>query len=416
MENTNGRLLEIEEALNGIIDKLHIAAAESHQKEESAAAVQYEELPIADSYGRVLAEDIISPINVPEFNRSAMDGYAVCSADTTDEKVVLKVAGEILAGEYKEIPFESGTAVRVMTGAFIPEGFDAVVKQEDTDCGSEEVEIYTSVKPYMNYCKKGEDIKSGETVLTKGTRIAAIHVGILASLGYAYVKVKKALKVAIISTGSELMSPGEPLRPGKIYNNTAFLLEAAIKRAGLKVVLRTSVSDDEHSLWDTIYNAVRAADIVITTGGVSVGKKDLLPEVLSELGCDIIFRRVNIQPGTPTIGSVLEGTPILSLSGNPYAAIANFEVYFWDVAAELMGCKELGSQVENAVMGCEYTKKNKLRRLVRAYAAEGKVYLPESVHASSVIANMTECNCFIDVPAGTSLAEGDRVKIRRIKY
>lgn len=408
MSITENRLPEIEEALEALLGKT----------EAKNFDIQTEEIPIADCCGRVLAEDIISPINVPEFNRSAMDGYAVKSSDTedasSDNKVVLKVAGEILAGDYKELAYTEKTAVRVMTGAYIPDGYDAVIKQEDTDYGMENAAIYAPAKPYMNYCRKGEDLKAGELVLQKGIRLSAIHIGILASLGIAYVKVKRGLGVAIISTGSELMNPGTPLLPGKIYNNTAYMLEAVIKREGLKVVLRTSVSDDEQSLKDAVFNASRAADIVITTGGVSVGKRDLLPAVLKELGSDIAFERVNIQPGTPTIGSVLNGTPILSLSGNPYAAIANFEIYFWELAAKIMECEAFKAAYENAVMTCDYPKRNKLRRFVRAYVAEGKVSLPESVHASSVIANMASCNCFLDVPAGQSLSVGDSVRIRRI--
>lgn len=407
MSNT---AMEIEECINSFLEAVH----------DTEFNIESETLNISDCYGRVLAEDILAPVNVPSFNRSAMDGYAVNADDvigaSREKPAALRVAGEILAGDYKEIPYEKGSAVRVMTGAYIPDGYNAVIMQENTDYGEAVVEIYSDIEKYRNYCRAGEDIEQGSIVLKKGSLLGSAHIGVLASLGLAYVKVKKGLRAAIISTGTEIITPGDKLIPGKIYNNTAFILESAIKRAGLRISLRTSVPDDENILADAIKNGAACADIVITTGAVSVGKRDIIPAVLENIGADILFRGANIQPGTPTIGSVFKGKPIISLSGNPYAALANFELYFWSLAAKIMSCPQLEPCIGEGIMQEAYEKKNKRRRLIRAYIKDGRVTLPESTHSSSVISNMINCNCFIDLPAGKSLMPKDVVKVRYLRY
>ncbi len=373
-------------------------------------------VPLYDAAGTVLSEDVVAAFPVPHFPKSAMDGYAVRAEDiagaTKDTPVRLKVVCEICAGDYTDIEYEKGTAVRVMTGGYVPKGYTAVVRQEDTDYGEKEVLIYSPVKEYQNYCKVGEDIPADTKVLEKGTCLKPVHIGLLASLGTERVKVIEPVKVAMISTGSELLEIDEKLWPGKIYNSISYMLSAAIKRAGFTVVNVRNCPDEENELADAIRQAVTLADVVITTGGVSVGKKDLLPQVLAKLGANVLFHGANIQPGTPTMGSMLAGKPILSLSGNPYAAIANFELYFWNIACRLMGCNAWLPKKEKVILGSEYPKINRLRRLVRAYAENGQVRIPTGVHASSVISTLTKCNCFIDIEAGRQLRIGDLVTIR----
>ena len=165
---------------------------------------------------------------------------------------------------------------------------------------------------------------------------------------------------------------------------------------------------------DQLKQALETSDVILTTGGVSVGVKDLLPDALERIGAKRLFSGVNVQPGTPTIGSVKDGTPILSLSGNPYAAIVNFDHYFWPLAAKLTGCEAFLPQREEAILRSEYPKTNRLRRLLRARIMNGEVTLPVKSHASSVLSNLLECNCYIDLPAETSVAPGDRVEILRM--
>lgn len=383
------------------------------------------------SCGRIAAARVCAPQMVPAFPKSAMDGYAVRAEDTVgaskDKPVILKVIGELCAGDYKEIAYVQNAAVRIMTGAYVPEGFDSVIRQEDTDYGMENVTVYKGTEPYTNYCKVGEDMKQGDVVLEKGNHITALHIGLLASLGIAYVDVIVPVRVAILSTGSELVDLDMPLEQsckqtlprllpwGKIYNSIAYMLYAAISREGFPVVFIETCPDNRERLLDSMKKALELADIVITTGGVSVGKKDLLPEVLDAIGAEKLFTRANIQPGTPTIGSMFYTKPILSLSGNPFAAFANFEIYFWELVAALMQNDSFRVKKGKAVLESDYPKVNHLRRFVRAYAFEqesgAQVIIPSNVHSSSVISNMVQCNCFIDLEAGRKVSVGDVVDI-----
>lgn len=399
-------MLEIEECLKLMLEQVK-------------CQTQTENVVISECMGRVLAEDVIADMMVPPFPKSAMDGYAVKAEDiahaTKEMPIKLRVAGELLAGEYAEIPYEKNTAVRVMTGSFIPAGFDAVIRQEDTDYGQELVEIYASVPAFANYCKVGEDIKAGDVVIPGNTRLHSIHAGLLASIGRMEVKVYRPARIAIISTGTELTEVGQPLLPGKIYNSIAYMLQAAIRSEGLFVTMMTTCADEEELLVTKIREALSCADFVITTGAVSVGKKDIIPAVLQSLSAKEIFRGANIQPGTPTLASVLDNKVILSLSGNPYAALANFEVYFWPAMAKMMQSDTFNTKTATAELTTEYKKVNKVRRLVRAYIEDGKVRIPTQVHASSVIQNLTECNCFIDLEAGRSVEVGESVRVRYFK-
>lgn len=377
-------------------------------------------LPLREAFGRILAEGVKAPFSVPSFPKSAMDGYAVRSADVADASgdapVRLKVSGELLAGEAfskagRKGTDTAGTAFRVMTGAEVPAGYDAVVRQEDTDRGEEEVSVYRSVSPYMNYCRVGEDIREGEEVLSAGSRIGRIEAGVLASLGLADVSVLRRIKVHIISTGTELTEPGSALTEGKIYNSIAYTLEAALTDSCYEVSSEIC-GDERDGIKTALEAALKDSDVVMTTGGVSVGKADLLPEVLESIGAVKLFSRVNIQPGTPTIGSVKDGKAILSLSGNPYAAVANFDIYFPELAAKLTGCGSLLPVTEKAVLDSPYEKVNHMRRLLRAKYRNGRVNLPVKSHASSVLSNLLECNCYIDLPAGTAVSPGDTVTVR----
>lgn len=398
--------LEIEECLNKILENINVIA-------------DIENVDITNCYNRIVACDIKAPMSVPPFPKSAMDGYAVFSGDVAcagkDTPVNLIVKGELLAGDYKEFKYEPMTAIRVMTGAFIPDGYDAVIKQEDTDYGDNEVSVYATSKPFSNYCKIGEDIKEGMLLIKSGTKLNSAHIGILASVGMKSIPVQRKIKVSVISTGTEVTEVGKTLSKGKIYNNTAYMINASLMKEGIDVVDIITCVDDEEMLQERIKETLKRADVVITTGAVSVGKKDIIPKVLESIGANILFRKANIQPGTPTTASIYDGKLILSLSGNPYAAIANFEIYFWSVASKLSGDDSLNVVKTNMELSSEYNKVNKQRRMVRAFAKDGKVYLPSNVHSSSVISNMTECNCFIDMEPMREVKIGDMVRVRYIK-
>ena len=402
-------LMEYEEALMAII-----SAVDPVRETERAA--------LAEATGRILGEDIPAPFSVPHFPKSAMDGYAVRAEDVKDAAkdmpVKLQVVGEMLAGD---VPSDApnrqgqpGTAVRIMTGAMVPDGYDAVIRQEDTDYGETEVKIYRRVEPFTNYCKVGEDIEEGSIVLPAGRRIGRIEAGVLASLGIAEVPVLRKVRVFVLSTGSELceLESAKARIPeaGRIYNSIAYTLAASLPDNAFSFD-HAVCTDDADSISAGIEHGLKTADVVITTGGVSVGKKDLLPEVLEGIGAKRVFSGVNIQPGTPTIGSVRDGKAILSLSGNPYAALVNFDLYFKPLAAKLTGCDSFLPVEEEAVLRSEYTKVNRLRRFVRARVEKGNVTLPAKSHASSVLSNLLDCNCYVDLPRETPVRPGDIVRI-----
>lgn len=374
---------------------------------------------LTDACGRIAAEDIYSPIMVPPFPKSAMDGYAVCAGDVADatreNPARLRVLGELCAGDYAEYSWEPGSALRVMTGAYVPAGFDAVVRQEDTDYGMEKVCIYRGVTSGQNYCRVGEDIEKGQCVVTAGTKITPLHIGLLASVGCGRIQVVQPVSTAIISTGTELCEVGQALEPGKIYNSIAYTLQAAIQKEGLMVTSVETCVDEVELLCEKIKKTAKTTQIVITTGAVSVGKKDIIPEVTEKLGAKVLFRGANIQPGTPTMASRYQNTILLNLSGNPYAALANFEIYFWQMVAEYMGNAGYLPERKNAVLMSEYKKVNKVRRFIRAYERDGKVMIPSNTHSSSVISNLTECNCFIDLEAGRQVEIGDRVVVQHFR-
>lgn len=400
--------MEIEEAKELILDKIK----NTNDTEMKA---------LEDSFGYVLAQDIISEGDIPSFPRSAMDGYAVHSDDikgaNRDNPVKLTVIEELCAGDVPDNSkdYGPGTAVRIMTGAYIPEAYDAVIMQEKTNYAMDIVDIYEDIKPYQNYCQIGEDLQRGTLVVCKGTRLNPSHLSLIAELGIEKVLIYKPLKTAIISTGSELQDISEKAAPGKIFNSIAYLLQAYIRRQGLIVSMRDICPDDEKTLKIKIEEALKKSDFIITTGGVSVGKRDIVPKVISEMGGKLLFQRADIQPGTPTAAFELDGTIVLALSGNPYAAMANFEMYYWDIAARFMNCSDYKPDRKSAVLKSEYNKINKHRRLLRAYYEDGEVSLIDSVHASSVISNLTKCNCYIDLEAGRSVRIGDSVRVQLFK-
>lgn len=381
-----------------------------------------ETLPIQDATDRVLAEDVKSFVNVPSFPRSAMDGYAVKAADTkaaSDENpVTLRILGEMLAGDYKEFPSEEKSAVRIMTGAYIPNGFDSVIMQEMTNHAEfsadsdSKVAVFKEIKAGANYIEVGEDIREGDLIAKKGELVTPVHVGLFASAGVGQVKVKRKARVSIISTGSELLDVSSSPVSGKIYNSILYTLCAAVKKSSQELLFSGTCADDEAELESFLKKALENSDIVITTGGVSVGNRDIVPDVIKSLGGKELFSRTNLQPGMHTKAYVLGKTVILALSGNPYSAIANFEMYYFEILAKLFSCEKYLPKIKKAVFKGTYEKINGRRRLLRAFYEDGIVCLKTGVHQSSVISNMLLCNCFVDLKEGCTIKDGDTVTVR----
>lgn len=396
--------MEIEEAVRAFTEAL-------------TPVSECESVSLVDATGRITGGDITAGISVPSFPKSAMDGYAVRSEDIASASkaspVKLKVIGCLYAGDSvpSNLPGDlTGSAIRIMTGAVVPQGFDTVVKQEDTDYGEDTVSIYKASKEYVNYCKVGEDIKEGTKVLDRGSLIGRAQAGVLASIGQEQVEVIRKLRVAIISTGSEVVEVGQDLEEAKIYNNISYMLRASLNSSAFEVTSDT-VPDDVDAIADSLKMALRTSDIIITTGGVSVGARDLIPEALGKIGASKLFAGVNVKPGSPTTGAVAEGKPLLCLSGNPYAAVANFDMYMGNIVYALTGCSAFVPVRSRAVLQSEYSKPSNVRRLVRAKAEGGKVTILSKNQQSSILSSYIGANCYIDLPQGSSCKVGDEVDV-----
>ena len=284
----------------------------------SHVLVNSETVALKAGAGRVLASDIVSAINVPPADNSAMDGYALARQDWHGPDQALEISQRITAGT-PPLPLIRGTAARIFTGAEIPEGADVVVMQEKCKADGRSVLIEAVREIGGNIRPKGQDIMQGATVLKAGHRLRAQDLGLIASLGIARIDVRQRLKVAIISTGAELVEPGETIKPGQIYNSNRYLLEALIEKWGFEVLDFGITLDDPKVISDVMARASREADAIITTGGVSVGEEDHVKAVVESLG-HIDLWRIAIKPGKPFAFGDVMGTPFLGLPGNPVSA------------------------------------------------------------------------------------------------
>ena len=375
-----------------------------------------EKLPLMGALGRRLAEEINAPMDQPPFDRSPLDGYALRAADTAgacrEHPVSLTVADTVYAGDTPRVPVTPGRAVRVMTGAMLPPGCDCVLKQEDTDMGSPAVEIYASLRPGDNYVYRGEDYRAGTCLLPAGSRVDAAAAGVLSSAGITQVPVNRRPRVGVLSTGDEVVEPGvRPLPAGKIYGANLPLLLARLRELGVENVTGQLAGDDPQAVAEAMKRMLETCDLLITTGGVSVGDKDIFHQALPLLGAERVFWKVQLKPGSPAMFSRYGGKPILSLSGNPFAAFTTFELLARPLLAALSGEPELLPRREKAVLDTPFPKGSPIRRFVRGKYEKGHVSLPEG-HSSGVLRSLVGCGCLVDIPAGSGpLAAGETVDI-----
>ena len=375
-----------------------------------------EKVNIEEARGRIIGEDIYAPINQPPFNRSPLDGYALKSEDTLgaskNNPIKLKVVDEVFAGGNINTILENKQAIRIMTGAEIPEGADCVIRQESTNYDMDEVEIYSELKRYENYCFAGEDVKKGSKLISKGEKLTYIHIGLLAVMGITQVLVQRKPRVGIISTGDEIISVGQTLGKGKIYDSNRVTISMRLLDFGCEIISSKIMSDEVHHVSEEIHNLIDKVDVIITTGGVSVGKKDIMHEVIKTINANRLFWRVKMKPGTPAIYSIYKNKPIISLSGNPFAAIATFEIMGKELIYKLTGDIDLKQIRVKSIMEDDFLKYSKGRRIVRGIYKNNKVYLPQGGHSPGMLYSMLGCNCLIDIKPGTKqLLKGDEVDI-----
>jgi len=294
---------------------------------DHAARLEAEDVDLLDALGRVLAADAVAPSDLPPFSSSGMDGFALLAADTASAPATLRVTGEARAGSPATVAVEPGTAIRVSTGAQMPEGADAVVRQELTESADGEVVVLEAVAPGNDVRYAGEDVPSGATILHTGTLLGAAEIGGLAAVNIARPAVTRCPRLALVSTGDELVDPGRALEPGEIRDANRPALTAAARAAGAEVIASVRVGDDRESTIARLTEAMEGADIVATIGGVSVGPHDHVRPALESLGARQVFCRVSLKPGGQVCFYIAtDGTLVFALPGNPASALTAFRV------------------------------------------------------------------------------------------
>ena len=361
-----------------------------------------------ESLGCVLAEDLYAPMSQPPFRRSAMDGYALRERDlegaSEDSPARLFVRGCIYAGD-APVPvgtIKAGEAVRIMTGAPVPDDADLVIRQEDTDEGEETVNVYVSGSGRSNICPVGEDFAEGECLIEKGTIIDAYALSCACAAGIRQIPVRRRIRAGLIMTGNELCAPGEVLKPGKIYNSSAAFLKGRLAQLGCETAAAVFAEDDAGKITDVIRLMTKKTDLIITTGGVSVGKRDLVPEALENAGADILFHGIAIKPGMPTLGAVCGGIPVLGLSGNPYSAAAVFELLGRPLICRMQGRRNGTFRKTMAVLDREVIQNRNVPRVMMGIFDGTKV----SVCGQQRNAQMKYgigSNCMVILPPGKAV-------------
>ncbi|HTW21943.1 MAG TPA: gephyrin-like molybdotransferase Glp [Mycobacteriales bacterium] len=371
------------------------------------------ELTLSDAHGCVLIEDVVASFPLPPFDNSAMDGYAVRSEDVRSASeaspVVLPVVGDIAAGNTSPYTVQQGLCVRIMTGAPMPPGADAVVPLEDTDGGIAQVAIRHAPQPGSCVRSAGEDAQPGTHVLSAGTHLGATQLGLLAAVGRDRVVVRPRPRVVVLSTGSELVEPGQPLARGQIPDSNSALLTAAALEAGAIAFRVGIVPDDPRLLADTLEDQLIRADVVVTSGGVSVGAYDVVKEVLSRVGT-VTFERVAMQPGMPqgfgTIGH--DNVPFFGLPGNPVSAYVSFEVFVRPALRRMLGVEPISRPVVRAKVTDALRSPAGRRSYLRGWlSVEQGAYSVRPVGASGshLIASLAHANALIVVPESTTEVE-----------
>jgi molybdopterin molybdotransferase len=383
----------------------------------SCAPVPERRVSIADASGRILSRDIRAAGDMPPFNKSAMDGYAVRACDTIsashEKRTTLRVIDKITAGFVPTQKVVAGSAVKIMTGAPLPEGADCVIRFEDVEIHDDYIAVAQKQSPGGNVIHTGEELGSGDLIAGKGTRVTPSLVGIMAGLGMSEIPVYRGVVAAVMSTGSELLDPSEAAAPGKIYNNSLYGIMARCTEIGVRALNLGMVPDMAESVSAMIVSGLRDADCVITTGGVSSGECDVVEEGMLLAGATILFKGLAVRSGSSIRAGIKNGKFILALSGNPVAALSTFDLTGTTLLKKLMGlAKPFPPRVE-AVMTDNVTTGCPARRLLHA-----RLFRQDGIDCVSLtgsggrgkLVSLLRSNFLVDVPSGTGyIAAGQKV-------
>ena len=398
-------MISVDEALKTILEGIRPLALEN--------------IPITSALGCVIGEDIVSGRAIPPLANSAMDGYAVMAADTAfasrEKPVVLEVLEDVPAGRVATKPVRKGQATRIMTGAPLPEGANAVIRVEDTEADQKRVKIFVSAAPGLDIREAGEDVKTGELVIPKGAILRAAEIGMLAALGRSYVAVHQRPVVAVVSTGDELVEVDEMPGPGKIVNSNSYSLAAMVLEAG-GTPLQLGIARDNRADLLEKFKAAARADIVVSSGGVSVGDYDLVKDIMAEIGSRIQFWRVAMRPGRPLAFGRLEGKPLFGLPGNPVSSMVSFEQFIRPSILKMRGYRNIFRRAVRAEMTEGFAKKKGLKYFLRARVEyrDGKYYAATTgEQGSGILKSMVLANGLIVLPEDvTEVKPGDEVAVQ----
>jgi len=388
------KLLSLEEARQTLKDSF------------SPKPLGVERVSLSEAHNRVLAEDIMAPMDVPPFDRSTVDGYAVKAIETfgadEDRPVALKFCGQVAVGEPPNIVVENGMTAEIATGAPLPEGADAVVMVEYSVRRDDTILVHRPVSKGENVMEAGSDIHKGETILRNGQRLASREIGVLAALGLTEINVYKRPRIAVISTGSEVVEPGKPLSSGKIYDINAHTLSAAVLECGGEPINLGIIPDEREQLEVAVKKALDSADAVITSGGVSVGPKDIIPQVLDTLGKPgVIVSGIAVKPGKPTAIAVVKGKPVFSLPGHPASSLLMFHLIVRPVVCKMAGRTEENSPRVKAVAATKMFPARGRRTFVMVKLARDKkgrlLASPFPAGLSGAITTLAKADGFVEI-------------------
>jgi molybdopterin molybdotransferase len=370
-----------------------------------------ESIIVSEAVNRVLAEDITADRSVPPFDRSAMDGYAVIAEDTFnagDREVLLQLDGAIHAGEVSGIEITKGHCIQIATGSPKPPGADAIVMVEYTEKQGNNVLITRPVYPGANISKLGEDIKKGDVVLRKGALLTPAKVGALAALGRTKVEVYQKPKVSVIATGTEIVQPGEPLHPGQIYDVNSFTLEAILKKNGVIVQRYPVITDDPKLLREGIEKALDS-DIVVLSGGSSVGERDLLAGILEDMG-RVLFHGVQIKPGKPTLFGTINGKAVFGMPGFPTSCLSNAHIFLVPAIRKMARLPSSTERTMRAKMGKRIVSSSGRKQFLTVRVENGIAY-PAFKH-SGAITSMAQADGYVILPVNLDvIEEGEDIEI-----
>ncbi|MBS5306354.1 molybdopterin molybdotransferase MoeA [Clostridium tertium] len=378
-----------------------------------------EEVDLIDGLNRVISENIYAQINNPPFNKSAMDGYALISNNTELSNRKLKVIDKVYAGGVCSSALNEDTAVRIMTGAPIPKGANAVIKQEDVTLEDDFIILKKNIKENENICIKGEDISKGSLLLKSSKKLDYADIGILASSGINKMKVYKKPKIAFISTGDEVVDIGLALGEGKIYNSNKYSILSRIKELGYEAKYIAHINDNFHEIGSYIEEISNEVDLIITTGGVSVGEKDLLKDAIDTTSGEKLFWKITIKPGSAVLCSRVNKSIVISLSGNPTAALTTFELLVKPTLEKLSGYQEIKINREKAILSKDIKKKSPQRRFIRGYVEVNNckqyVHITQTKSGNGILSSAINSNCIIEIETNNyGKNQGDLVDIIKL--